>query len=317
MRTTVFWAFAALSSIAYGAVSTTGRCGAANGGLTCGGSGFGECCSQYGWCGSSAAHCGGGCDSAHGTCTTPAGTEDKISTDGSCGGVNGYTCQGSTFGNCCSTYGFCGSSTAYCGTGCNPLFGTCTNSPSSSSRASSTIRSSSSSRASSSTIRSSSSSRASSSTIRSSSAQASSSTIRSTASSSSAVASPSASVIVSTTARCGNIMGATGGLSCLGSIFGDCCSQYVLGTTNGFTETNHEQVWLLWYNSCLLRNWMPGRIWKVHDYFIFLCSAIFVLLGSSFLVVCGRFLVVLCGFVVFICRACCIALVFLIFRNLF
>lgn len=51
-----------------------------------------------------------------------------VSTDGSCGGTNKYTCQGSTFGNCCSQYGWCGSTTAHCGTGCNSAFGTCTGS---------------------------------------------------------------------------------------------------------------------------------------------------------------------------------------------
>ncbi|OAL42923.1 hypothetical protein IQ07DRAFT_487915, partial [Pyrenochaeta sp. DS3sAY3a] len=31
---------------------------------------------------------------------------------------------------------------------------------------------------------------------------------------------------VSTNARCGNIQGATGGQTCIGSSFGNCCSQY-------------------------------------------------------------------------------------------
>ncbi|CAO2648425.1 Nn.00g076920.m01.CDS01 [Neocucurbitaria sp. VM-36] len=72
-----------------------------------------------------------------------------VSTDGTCAGTQGYTCQGSSFGNCCSQYGWCGSSTAHCGTGCNSAFGTCTGSgatskPASSStsvRLSTTIRS--------------------------------------------------------------------------------------------------------------------------------------------------------------------------------
>jgi len=46
-----------------------------------------------------------------------------ISEDGSCG--DGQTCQGSTFGNCCSAAGYCGSSSDYCGTGCQSSFGTC------------------------------------------------------------------------------------------------------------------------------------------------------------------------------------------------
>ena len=53
------------------------------------------------------------------------------SPDASCGGVNGYTCQGTQWGNCCSQYGWCGSSSVYCGTGCQPGFGTCGSGPSS------------------------------------------------------------------------------------------------------------------------------------------------------------------------------------------
>ncbi|KAF1938468.1 FAD-binding domain-containing protein [Clathrospora elynae] len=51
-----------------------------------------------------------------------------VSTDGSCGGSKGFTCQGSSFGNCCSQYGWCGSSTDHCGIGCNSAFGQCTSS---------------------------------------------------------------------------------------------------------------------------------------------------------------------------------------------
>ena len=51
-----------------------------------------------------------------------------ISTDGSCGGTSKYTCQGSSYGNCCSQYGWCGSSDAHCKAGCNTAFGTCTGS---------------------------------------------------------------------------------------------------------------------------------------------------------------------------------------------
>ncbi|KAL5887568.1 hypothetical protein ACKVWC_002854 [Pyricularia oryzae] len=55
---------------------------------------------------------------------TPSGGL-KVSTDASCG--NGVTCQGSTFGNCCSVHGWCGSTDSYCGDGCQPGFGTCSN----------------------------------------------------------------------------------------------------------------------------------------------------------------------------------------------
>ncbi|TGO58390.1 hypothetical protein BOTNAR_0182g00280 [Botryotinia narcissicola] len=60
------------------------------------------------------------------TSTTPKATATsslKVSTDASCG--NGYMCQGSSFGNCCSQYGWCGSTSTYCGTGCQSGFGTC------------------------------------------------------------------------------------------------------------------------------------------------------------------------------------------------
>jgi hypothetical protein len=76
-----------------------------------------------------------------------------VSKDGRCGGAKGQTCLGSelttvhqallepaadftplsgAFGDCCSQYDYCGSSNAYCGTGCNPSFGTCNTTPSSS-----------------------------------------------------------------------------------------------------------------------------------------------------------------------------------------
>ncbi|KAI2630521.1 carbohydrate-binding module family 18 [Xylaria nigripes] len=45
----------------------------------------------------------------------------KSSVDGTCG--NGFTCDGSSYGNCCSQYSFCGSSTDYCSTGCQKQFG--------------------------------------------------------------------------------------------------------------------------------------------------------------------------------------------------
>ncbi|KAH8651148.1 hypothetical protein BX600DRAFT_473154 [Xylariales sp. PMI_506] len=57
------------------------------------------------------------------TSTSPTAT--VVSTDGTCGGVEGFTCQGSTFGDCCSAYGHCGSASAYCSGGCQSAFGTC------------------------------------------------------------------------------------------------------------------------------------------------------------------------------------------------
>ncbi|RII13193.1 hypothetical protein CUC08_Gglean004493 [Alternaria sp. MG1] len=59
---------------------------------------------------------------------SPAAPLNKraVSTDGSCGGTKGFTCKGSSFGNCCSQYGWCGSSVDHCGANCNSAFGTCT-----------------------------------------------------------------------------------------------------------------------------------------------------------------------------------------------
>ncbi|KAI4272248.1 MAG: hypothetical protein LQ337_005427 [Flavoplaca oasis] len=48
-----------------------------------------------------------------------------VSPDATCGGARGYTCLGSSFGNCCSLHGWCGSTAPYCGSGCQPGFGTC------------------------------------------------------------------------------------------------------------------------------------------------------------------------------------------------
>jgi hypothetical protein len=134
----------------------------------------------------------------------------KVSTTGRCGGSSGLTCAGSSFGSCCSQlslattyrlyeretnyktprYGWCGSSLDHCGEGCDIGHGTCRN--------------------------------AGSSTLRTSTRP--SSTIRTTTRPSSAAASPT--VKVSVNSRCGRTQGATGGFSCQGSIFGDCCSKY-------------------------------------------------------------------------------------------
>jgi len=123
---------AATSTPSTSKVTTDGQCGA--NGLTCLGATFGNCCSSSNWCGTSDVHCGTGCQAGFGNCgivskTTsapPAGATKTVSTDATCGGTNGFTCQGSAFGNCCSGSGWCGSDTAYCGPGCQKGFGTCT-----------------------------------------------------------------------------------------------------------------------------------------------------------------------------------------------
>ncbi|KAI0550257.1 carbohydrate esterase family 4 protein [Xylaria curta] len=126
-------------------VSIDGNCGS---GVTCQGSVFGNCCSVNGYCGASIDYCGNNCNAQFGSCSVgddplpsdiplPTGPDDQIpssttsgpaptntlqvSIDGNCG--NGFTCDGSEFGNCCSQYGFCGSNDDYCLDGCQPEFG--------------------------------------------------------------------------------------------------------------------------------------------------------------------------------------------------
>ncbi|OHE98733.1 chitin binding protein [Colletotrichum orchidophilum] len=55
-------------------VSLNGNCGATNGGASCVGSAFGNCCSPYGYCGSTSAFCGTGCQTGYGTCNSPSGS---------------------------------------------------------------------------------------------------------------------------------------------------------------------------------------------------------------------------------------------------
>ncbi|KAH3935415.1 hypothetical protein HBI56_218240 [Parastagonospora nodorum] len=107
-------------------ISTDGKCGGA---VTCQGSKFGNCCSSYGYCGSTPQYCGAGCNPLFGTCKssgTPGVPALKVSRDTKCGESSGQTCQGSSFGNCCSSYGWCGSTTGYCSSGCQSRFGSCT-----------------------------------------------------------------------------------------------------------------------------------------------------------------------------------------------
>lgn len=103
MHSALVWMLAALASFQFSHalpadVNTSGRCGPSFGGLTCGGSKFGACCSKWGFCGVTADHCDvpKGCQSSYGTCTVA-----KISKDGSCGGTNEFTCLKSSFGSCC------------------------------------------------------------------------------------------------------------------------------------------------------------------------------------------------------------------------
>ncbi|KAL4924009.1 uncharacterized protein BDV17DRAFT_295820 [Aspergillus undulatus] len=115
------------------------------------------------------------------TATATATPVGKVSPNGLCGPANeGYTCKGSTFGECCSTYGYCGSTDEYCGDSvCDPTFGEC---PSHSSSDSAT-------------------------------------------STASTTMEPTSTAIsnISPNGLCG---ASNSGYTCLGSQFGDCCSQY-------------------------------------------------------------------------------------------
>ncbi|KDN72120.1 hypothetical protein CSUB01_11859 [Colletotrichum sublineola] len=82
--------------------STDGTCPR---GVTCAGTTFGECCSQFGFCGSGPEYCGGG------------GGGPPETADGTCGLDYGDTVCTPVFGACCSIYGYCGSGSDFCGPG--------------------------------------------------------------------------------------------------------------------------------------------------------------------------------------------------------
>ncbi|KAH4076662.1 hypothetical protein HBI56_123050 [Parastagonospora nodorum] len=110
----------------------------------------------------------------------------RISKDATCGGAKGYSCLGSSFGNCCSQYGWCGSDRNYCDKGCQSKFGKCNQDT----------------------------------VVKSSSAPAKTS---SKGSAPSVIPASPSNLAVSTNARCGKSFG---GKTCMGSQWGDCCSQY-------------------------------------------------------------------------------------------
>ncbi|KAF2650835.1 carbohydrate-binding module family 18 protein [Lophiostoma macrostomum CBS 122681] len=147
-----------------------GRCGADFSGARCPDN---QCCSQYGYCGNEFEFCGDivGCQPAYGRCgdtpvtsssavvpsstptPTPTPTPSSSSTPVIPSSSSVATTSSSSvattssssiattsassvsppipsvFGSCCSQFYFCGSGAAYCGTGCNPAFGTCGGAP--------------------------------------------------------------------------------------------------------------------------------------------------------------------------------------------
>ncbi|KAF2747718.1 carbohydrate-binding module family 18 protein [Sporormia fimetaria CBS 119925] len=223
-----------------------GRCGPEGGNARCANN---LCCSSYGWCGDAFEYCGEivGCQPQFGRCgdapvipsstvvppsstptprpsssssstpvVVPSSTSSTlpplpsgtlvISPNGQCG--NATTCAGSSFGNCCSEFYYCGSGAAYCGTGCRTGFGTCGGDPGGIPGSSSSSPSPTSSPTS---------IRPPSSSPPPPSSTSSSSTSRTSSTSS---ARPTPTVPVSTDGRCGN------GISCTGSTYGRCCSDY-------------------------------------------------------------------------------------------
>jgi hypothetical protein len=126
---------------------------------------------------------------------------------------------------------FCsGSTSAYCGTGCQSGYGDCTGSPAS--------------------------------TVRSSSSSTRTSSISTRTSSSSAR--PSSTQEVSTNARCGKD---GNGQTCLGSRWGNCCSQYSYWSVTYNPHTIHSRIsgtnLLQRKQQRLLRNRLPSRVRKL------------------------------------------------------
>ncbi|KAI9150838.1 Lectin-B [Paramyrothecium foliicola] len=67
----------------------------------------------------------GNCDAPPVVAPPPPGPGSP-SPDGTCGGTNQFTCAGSTFGKCCSSTNWCGDESGHCGAGCQTKFGNCT-----------------------------------------------------------------------------------------------------------------------------------------------------------------------------------------------
>ncbi|KAI9821948.1 MAG: hypothetical protein M1827_002530 [Pycnora praestabilis] len=185
----------------------------------------------------------------------PSTTARIISPDATCGGTGNYTCLGSAFGSCCSPAGWCGSTDAYCGTGCQPGFGSCGTLGNASVVTSSNVK----------TVSVASSPTLIASTIISSTLSQSSYTTRTTSTATSLKAPPasfqtsstsakgsSLSVVVkapsssttlaaakpvSTDATCGTTN------TCLGSSFGNCCSQHGwCGSTADYCGTGCQAI---------------------------------------------------------------------------
>ncbi|KAM6513793.1 hypothetical protein FALCPG4_015006 [Fusarium falciforme] len=112
--------------------TTDGKCGKDHGMRVCAGK-WGDCCSRDGVCGTGPGYCDEqNCQMGNCTAAATDTEQDKPNfpwlvgntTDGSCGGPKGYTCD-VVYGNCCNKHGICGSLPGDCGEGCQPEFGKC------------------------------------------------------------------------------------------------------------------------------------------------------------------------------------------------
>ncbi|KAH7414160.1 hypothetical protein DE146DRAFT_762829 [Phaeosphaeria sp. MPI-PUGE-AT-0046c] len=141
-----------------GSTSLNGECGTASSHFSIGFNGpdgLSECCFPAGWCGRADAYCGTGCNTLFGKCgpqpaisasdfvsvsktsAAPVPTVSlETSTTGECGATIAQICKGflidSVKAECCSEYNWCGNSESHCGATCNPLYGNCGSSGSSS-----------------------------------------------------------------------------------------------------------------------------------------------------------------------------------------
>ncbi|KAH6983654.1 hypothetical protein BKA56DRAFT_439171, partial [Ilyonectria sp. MPI-CAGE-AT-0026] len=112
--------------------TTDGKCGQDHGMRVCAGK-WGECCNNHGECGTGPDYCSQGkCQLGQCTNANTTTVEDQPNfpwlvgntTDGTCGGRKGYTCD-VVYGNCCNKNGYCGSLPADCGKRCQSKFGKC------------------------------------------------------------------------------------------------------------------------------------------------------------------------------------------------
>ncbi|KAM7198457.1 hypothetical protein V8F33_004963 [Rhypophila sp. PSN 637] len=161
--------------------------------------------------------------STSGSPSTPTGTAPGglvITTDGRCG--NGTSCIGNpNYGPCCSQFEWCGSSLDFCGAGCQSQFGACLGIPGQPPVSASNVT----------TIPGPTSTRTSTSTsappvITTTSTTSTTSTSSTSTTSTTSSAPPTPTVVIppgfrtSTDGSCGP------GITCLGSTYGRCCSQF-------------------------------------------------------------------------------------------